>query len=164
MDRILRYLDTAGDGSGTKIAIGNYATATQFFIAPPAGEIYNIHRLLIHLEDSMIDADAYGATAAGALSNGVIVQMRRGDTEVLEDFTDGVPIKTSAQWARIMFDAESKDWGSGDVFMTARLSFNKFGGPLKLYGDKGDRLTVILEDDMRHLIDHTFMAQGEKGH
>lgn len=164
LQTIHRYLDTVGDGSGTKLMTGDFSSGvTQFFIAPAAGVVCHIHRMLIHVEDSAIAADAYGAIAAGALTNGIVIQVRRGDTEVLENITDDLPIKTCAQWSRLMYDTSHKTWGAGNEFMSGRLSFDKSGGPIVLHGDYGDRLTVLLNDNFQHLVDHTILVQGEMG-
>jgi len=49
---IYRYMDTNGDGTGTKSAVGNYVTPTRFFIQPPDGEVYHLKRAMISVRDS----------------------------------------------------------------------------------------------------------------
>ena len=48
---ISRFLDTAGDGSGTKNANGNYASAADDFYFT-AKRKCEIHRLIIEIEDT----------------------------------------------------------------------------------------------------------------
>ena len=53
---LARYLDTNGDGTGTKTAVGEYHDAGDgqeiFYIQPPAGTIYRISRMIPFVEDA----------------------------------------------------------------------------------------------------------------
>jgi hypothetical protein len=91
---ISRYADTVGDGSGIKNAIGDYSgeTPTIFKIAPSAGEIYVINRLIPFLRDTGgLDADKYGNNIT--LTNGIVIKVVRNvgeaSEEVLWDATAG---------------------------------------------------------------------------
>jgi len=68
-----RFLDTNGDGTGTKSATGNYAESpVSFFIQPPAGEVFRLNRMLVHIEDSgTFDSGSYGNGIT--LTNGITV-------------------------------------------------------------------------------------------
>jgi len=157
---LFRYLDTVGDGTGTKNAIGDYSSAAQIFkIAPPANVTYRLARMLVTIEDTTgMTADEYG-NIGSALSTGVVIRLQ-DDSGTLVDITDGLPIKTNAQWATHCFDVDIKSWGQtpSDDLLVARWTFTKAGQFLRLTGDQ--ELQVVLNDDFTDLIAHYFVVQG----
>lgn len=154
------------DGSGTNTLICPF----RFYIKPAAGKVMHITRVLAHIRDTAINADDYGAIS-GSLTNGITVKVVN-DSGTIIDLTDGVTIKTSADWARVCYDAVPQTWGAGDEFLSARWTFTKSGEAITLqsdtYGgadglavDKGnERLEVTLHDDLGGLVEHYFLAQG----
>ena len=155
-----RFADTNGDGTGTKNANGDYSSAADiFYIRPPAATVYRVHRMLISYEDTsgMIAAE-YGNLAA-ALTNGITIRVQ-DDDGTISDMTDGVPVKTNAEWGRMCFDADVKTWGSGNELFVARWTFAKSGAAVVLDGGLNQRLEVVLNDDLRGLISHYFLLQG----
>jgi hypothetical protein len=158
---LFRYLDTVGDGSGTKNANGDYSSAEeQFFITPPAGEIYQIDRMIVSIGDTNGFRSSYYGAITGNLVNGITVSKRIGTTTIDLDMTDQVPVVSNATWARLCYDADLKTWGAGDELLVVRWTFTKTGGALRLIGDNEDRLTVVLNDDLRGLKEHYFQVQG----
>lgn len=158
---ISRYMDTNGDGSGTKSATGDYSvTAGYFKIQPPRNALYAITRLIVFVEDGgpTLSADEYGGLAA--LTNGIRVEVRDNTTDVKNDLTDGVTIKSNAAWSRVCYDATPSNYGSGNVFLSVRWTFERSGGPIYLEGRNAERLVVKLTDSFTGLVDHTFLAQG----
>lgn len=155
-----RFLDTNGDGTGTKNANGNYSGATgTFYLAPPAGVIYRVERMLVTVEDTAgFSAAEYGNLGA-LLTNGIQVRVHNG-TSTVQDLTDGIPVKGNAGWARFCYDADLKAWGVGNEILVARWTFSKMGAPLRLDGDATEALEVLLDDDLTGLVAHYFLAQG----
>lgn len=153
---IYRYLDTAGDGTGTKNANGNYSiTPDEFKFVP--GDPCEIHRMIVCAEDtSGMQASEYG-NLGSALTNGVKISVERAGVEIL-DLTDGITIKTNAGWGSICYDADVKTWGAGNELLTVRWTFAKTGAPLTL--SNGEELIVTLNDDFTGLISHYFMIHG----
>tara|TARA_R110000796_G_scaffold251769_1_gene383934 strand:- start:1886 stop:2467 length:582 start_codon:yes stop_codon:yes gene_type:complete len=152
---VSRYLDTVGNGTGTKQALGNYATATPFFITPGVGEVYDITRLIVYIEDSSgMDNAKYGNIAA--LTNGITINSVVGG--VTDDMTDGLAIKTNGQWKRVCYDQHIDSTGAGNDSCAARWTFSASGVPIRL--SYGDTLSVVCHDDFTGLIDHTFKIQG----
>lgn len=157
-----RYLDTAGDGTGTKNANGNYSvTPETFYIQPPFGAVFRIARLLISIEDtSGMVADEYGNTGS-ALGNGIEVKVTNLAGTVV-DLTDGVPITTNARWGSLCYDVDLKSWGitpSNDLLLV-RWTFAHAGQFIRLNGSSNDVLEVILNDNLSDLIAHYFIVQG----
>lgn len=155
---LFRYLDTDGDGTGTKNAIGDYSSAaTDFYIQPPAGKIYTIERMLVYIQDTgAFDAEKYGN--AVTLTNGVSVSLTTSaDVEIL-DLVDQIPIKTNSGWARQCFDVQVNSWGTGDETLIGRWTFSKTGSPLVLTDQK--KFKVTLNDSFAALVAHYFQVQG----
>lgn len=158
---VFQYLDTVGDGTGTKNANGDYSSgATQFYIAPGAGVVYDINRMIVTIQDgSGFRAERYGSFGA-ALTNGIRIEKQDNIGTTLLELDGGINVKSNGDWGRLCYDADLKSWGAGNEFLNVRWTFTKAGGPLRLTGDDNDRLTVILNDDLTGLVEHYFMAQG----
>jgi len=155
-----RYLDTNGDGTGTKNANGNYSGgATDFYIQPPASTIYRIARLIVSVEDtSGFSAAEYGNTGS-ALSNVIHIETQDGGGTIV-DYDNGVPIKTNAEWGRVCYDADLKTWGAGNELLLVRWTYTKSGSFIRLDGDSSEKFVVTLNDDLTGLISHYFLVQG----
>lgn len=135
-------------------------TPAEFVLAPPVGSVWNIARLLFFLEDfGSLDADKYGNGLV--LTNGVTIQVKRGDT-VLCNLTNSQPIKSNSHWKKFCFDVESSAYGTGNQTLGSRWTFAKSGSYIHLVGDLGDKIVVTLNDDFSGLVSHTFLFQGHK--
>ncbi len=153
---IYRYLDTNGDGTGTKSAIGNYASPTDFYFE--AQRVTELHRILISVEDTQgMQAEEYGNLGA-ALSNGYVIEAKDASDNVLQDYCDGVAVTTNANLGRICYDLDLKSWGAGNELLLARFTFTRSGNPVIL--SAGQKLVVTLNDDFTGLLSHYFMLQG----
>lgn len=155
-----RYADTDGDGSGTKNANGDYSGGEEiFYIQPPADESFYVSRLIVSIEDaSGFSAAEYGNLAA-ALSTGVEVRVQ-DDAGTIIDLTDALPVKTNAGWGALCYDVDLKTWGQGNELLVVRWTFSKSGQFIKLNGDDGERLEIVLNDDLDGLVGHRFLLQG----
>ena len=157
--RLYRFLDENGNDTGNKNANGDYSGVnnTEFFILCPAGFIYLIHRIIIHITDvGNPDSGKYGNNIT--LTNGINIEVLDSDDNVLEDLTDGFPVKTNADWGRFSYDVQDISFGSGDSSVGCRWSFDKAGDPITL--KPGERFAVMLNDDFSGLVEHTFHIQG----
>jgi hypothetical protein len=157
---LFRYLDTAGDGTGTKNANGDYSSTSDiFYIQPAAGQVFRMVRMIVTVEDTTgMQAAEYG-NLGSALSNGITVRTQ-DDSGTILDMTDGLPVTTNAEWARLCYDADVKSWGAGNELLTVRWTFARSGTLIRLRGDQNERLEVFLNDDLTGLIQHYFMVQG----
>ena len=157
---LYRYLDTDGDGTGTKNAVGNYSGAVEEFkIVPAAGETFYLSRIMVSVTDAgSFDSGSYGNNIT--LTNGISLKLKNtGDPTI--DITDGVPIITNSDWCRLAGpDVSVMSWGSGDEQMVVRFTFTKAGQALKLSGDDGASFCVELNDDFSNLVSQYFMVQG----
>jgi len=112
--------------------------------------------MLVFVEDSKINAAQYGTQT---VANGVRLYVANDQGE-LNDLMDGGAITTSAEWAEYCFDANSKAWGAGNEFLTVRWTFTKAGVPIRLDGNKRERLAILIQDDLTGLAAHEFVVQG----
>lgn len=144
-----RFLDTNGDGSGTKNAVGStYSTTpTTFYIQPPDNTVYDITRLIVTVEDTAVsDATLYGG---GLITNGITIRRVSG-SDILT-YTDGVTITTNTHWSRF---CEVR------VVTTQLQAICEFGAMVQLSGDREEKLEVTLRDDLSGLTGHYFVVQG----
>lgn len=161
MSSLYRYLDTNGDGTGTKNANGDYSSTPEvFYIQPPAGYSYRLCRLMILIEDAKgFQAGNYGSLA-GALSNGVTIQTLNNDG-VTCDITDGIAITHNAHYAILAYEVDLKVWGSGEDALVVRFCLNGIEKPIIIDGDHSGRLEVQLNDNFTGISEHYFMVHGE---
>lgn len=173
MHRSFPILTYARNGV-TYDAIGDYSvTPTDFTIevADFAARAWydpnmslKIHRLMISLRGSAeFSPGAYGINTAGPLTNGIQLLMLDEDDSILEDLTDGVPIKVNSHWARLCFDDSYDSYGNPGTgrFLHARLSFDRFtDNGIILRG--GHKLAIRLNDAFgTRVTEQTFNFQGE---
>ena len=158
-DRVDRFLDTNGNGTGSTAVTGDYSSAQEiFYIQPPAATVYRLARMIVYIQDTgAFDADGYGN--GSALTNGIVVH-KRDDSGVIDNLTAGIPIKSNSQWGRLCFDTSLSTYGTGDESLAVRWTFTKAGQYLRLDGDSNERLEIVLDDSFLHLVDHTFLVQG----
>lgn len=150
-----QILTVNGDGTGTSNANGNYSSAAEdFYIECPANSTIMINRMIVKLEDTgAFDVESYGNGVS--LTNGVrVFHERRG----VEHEITATPIFTNGDWAGHCFDTRVDAYGQGDEQLSARWSFDRFGGPLFL--QVGDKFIVRLEDNFTGLVAHEFIAEG----
>jgi len=154
---IYKFLENT---AGAHIANGDYSGAAETFYFQDVKRECVIHRMIVSIEDtSGFVADEYG-NLGSALGNGVHVLVSDANDEVLCNLTDGNPIKTSAQWGKFCYDVTLKSWGStpSNEFILVRWTFAKAGTPLFLRA--GDKMKVVLNDNLSGLVSHTFQIQG----
>lgn len=153
-----RYLDTNGNGTGTKNANLEFASPDIFYIQPPSGTIYYLNRMIISVGDTTgMTSSKYGNLAE--LGTGITFKVV-DDSGTILDLTDGIPVDTNASYGALCYDVDVKTWGSGNELLVTRWTFAKAGNPLKLRGSKNERLEVDLSDDMSALLSQYFLVQG----
>jgi len=154
---IYRFLDTDGDGTGTKNANGDYSSAADEFFFQPDQEC-DIHRLIFHMTDTTgIQQEEYG-NIGGALTNGYNIVVRDDSDATILSLTDNIPIKTNGDIGRYCYDVELKSWGAGNEAIQGRWTFTKAGAPLRL--PQNYKFSITLNDTLTGLLEHYFMIQG----
>lgn len=161
MGKIYRFLDTVGDGTGTKNAnVDGSSTAVTFKYVPNARDRTELHRMIVHIEDAApFSADEYGNLGA-ALTNGMLVQVRKQeDDSTVLDLCDAVPVKSNSQWSRMCYDSSTDSYGAGNDNVKVRWTFSKSGSPQYIQDD--EYFCIVVQDDLTGLVEHYFMVQGE---
>jgi hypothetical protein len=159
---IMRFLDTNGDGTGTKNANGNYAGAEEeFLIAPPSGTTFRLYRLHWHISDAAINnTNQYGGTAA--ITNGcrIVVRESVGST-TLFDLTDGIPIQQNIHLARLgQIMLRETGFTGGEDFLKVVIPLDGTETSIRLDGTAGEYLAVTVNDDLTGLTGHYFFVYG----
>lgn len=155
-----RYLDSVGDGSGTKNAIGDYSVLPLILqIAPPSGKIYRIRSMIFTLEDdAAMEVQNYGGLLA-PLTNGLLIRVQDA-TSTLLNLTDGLTIKSNGMFALQGAVPERLNFGAGNNLLVARRNFMDCGMMINLNGTESQKLQVVLSDDFTGLISHYVTVQG----
>lgn len=95
----------------------------------------------------------------GGLTNGVVVRVFKGDPGVWKTITVW---KTNADMKRDMYNVEFDDrsLGSGDFGTSGRATFTEFGMVGEYNPAEGDKLELLIQDDLTTLITFKMNAQG----
>jgi len=155
---LTRHLDTVGNGTGSfNMGVDGSVTPVVFKIAPGAGEVFHISRIIIYVQDSgSFDAVKWGnnITMTNGLSFGYV------QNSVTISLVNGTPIKTSGEMAAFSFDIAHHAFGQGDEILVGRWSINKSGYTIRLIGDDGDSLFMTVNDDLTGLSEQNIIVQG----
>jgi hypothetical protein len=142
------------------MAVDGSASATPFYISCPANTEIELHRCLLGILDTKgMQAEEYGDIGS-SLSAGLSLKVMSSDgSTVLADLTGGVPIKTNAGWAQVCYDVTLGAFtNTTNAILQARWTFSKGGQPVLLKA--GQRLEMIVDDDLTGLLRQTIMVQG----
>ena len=131
--KIMQFLDTLGDGSGTKTISADYSSTPGVFKIRPArlsdaipSEVYRIQALRLVIEDTGIAADKYGGLAA--LTNGLQLRVMNS-AGVKQDLLGGLTIKRHSDWARL---GEVRETTTGTAnFVFVDIDFEALPGRLR---------------------------------
>jgi hypothetical protein len=157
---IIRFLDTNGNGTGTKNAIGDYSvTPVPFFIMPPAGRVYIVTQFIVQVSDAGGFGQAVYASLANPLTNGLLIAAYRGSTLVL-DLTDGIPVQYNDQFWHLSPRTELVAFAGGVNSLVCTFDSTDFGTAFSLNGSQGDKLQVTCRDNFTALVDQTFIVHG----
>jgi len=149
------WLDT--DDQILDMAVNGSVTEQRFVIKPNAGEVIRIHRLITYVQDTgTFDTDKWGNGIV--MVNGMKIELKQNG--VVNDLTGINPIRTTGEFQAIQYDLDHKTFGQGDEYIVSRFSFSKAGQPIRLIGDNGDELVVVIRDDLSALTKQTITAQG----
>lgn len=146
----IHYLDSNGDGSGAKNAIGNHGGVPGVFKMRPA---INATLSLISLTVSIksTDLSLFKYNPGSILDKGIQVSIIN-EKEPLVVFPK---VYKLADWATI-----AADWQITEMFFFATIDFPKlFGKSVMIYGGQKEELAVEIFDEIS-LLSQTFLARG----
>ena len=163
---LVRFLDTVGDGSGSKNVIGNYsAVAETFLCTPPVGKIFTFYSLTLHITANIagnVNAADYAAVAGG-LTNGYLLTTKNASGTIF-NLTDDVPITDNEELEHLgAGDTTVRiiEYSGNDKSIIVYIDFfEQFGKPIVLKGDNGEYFEGFFNDDFSAIIDHHFILKG----
>lgn len=154
-----RYLDTNGDGTGTKNA--NTNAAGTFYIQPSSSQTFIINRLTVVVEDvGALVASGYGALAA--MTTGIGLSLVGTGPLGTIDLLDGIKVKRHYDWLNLPHKAPHVDTTIlGGVSNNIFIAEIVFPEPLVLNGKYAQSLQAsIPNENLTGLVSHYFIARG----
>jgi len=153
------FLTDNGLVSGTVPMKGNYLAADKhFFYKAMADEVFVIKKFSVHIQDAgNLDAGSYGNNIA--LTNGIRIVIATGSdlTNVIQEFTNGDPVRTNGEWGRFGTEIRNSSFGTGDNYLSVTKLLST---PIILDGVQDMNFGVILKDDFSNMSDHTIFIEG----
>ena len=160
LDRPLDFGYSIGDQvevvhTDLRTTIGTLAAPISHVVMPEAGKVWQIHRIIIAMTHTAAATDdKFGSI--NALTNGVVLRANIGGQN--GSFTNW---KTNGDIILDMYDVTYSDKAGSSLFGTsARGSFNRIDATVRLDGDNGDFLEILVQDDITGLSSFFINAQG----
>jgi len=159
MGVVIKLLSTNGDGTGTTDAIGNYSvTPLSLKYIAPEKYIVSLTRIIVKVRDAGdFDTEKYGNNIT--LTNGIRIYQRHGNGDLIAELT-ALPITSTGDWSAHCYDVQELAFGTGDHVLSVRWTFAASGQAVKLDGQDGDYLELVLNDNFTGLNEHIFCIQG----
>lgn len=157
------YVNLSDDGTsaGETNMAQDGSTPVTFYRGPASGRTWNVHRIIFNITDaaSSITPNEFGGAAA--LTNGCSLLVQRDGGTVI-DFTDGRALKQNADFGNLCYDLSFHESGNAanTSNVQARFTFTKAGQPLVLNGKRGERIAMVVNDDLTDLLDFVATIQG----
>lgn len=162
LDKPLDNAYTAGDSVDDIIVnmnlVGTLAAPQSFKVKPLPGEEIDFTRILIEMTHGGAgDNGLFGDLTE--LSNGVVLRVYKGATNKFQSLTVW---KTNSDIAVDMYDVSytTRSGGGGSYGTNARGTFQKTGAVVRLNGDDGDYMEILIQDDLTGLASFRIKAQG----
>lgn len=149
-----RFLDINGDGTGAKnMNVDGSAVTVPFFIKPPVSQNYIIKEIVLKLQASgPLAPDTFGNLAA--LANGCLFKITEkpgaSDATLKLNLLDGLAIKTNTDMALIGHVDRWSDVLASSIIVHQTL--RKASSPIALFGERGNALEFVIQDDLTTLI------------
>lgn len=161
MSTFSRFFDDIGNGSGNAVGARNFSGVEPTFLvlAPLDGQILLVTKLFVTIcATGPFASDKYAKDLV--LEHGIRVLRFRG-LDVVQDVTDGQPIKTNTDWtAHCYYTSTSETKMIGPEVMAVLWEFSNPGQPLELASSRKEFLAISLQDDFSSLITHSFVGNG----
>jgi hypothetical protein len=148
------------DGSGTRSMVyDGSVTPGTWKIGPGAGVIWSISSVIIAVVGANMTAGKYGSLSA--LTNGITLKVLDSGDNVLFDMFGGHQIKQNHEFYHDAGVVQTYAVGSGDdVISTEIVLLDQYGSNLLLDGDSGERLEMVISDDLSTLTEQVVSAFG----
>ena len=135
---------------------GDGSTTRQIFdITNGSAHQFEFSQLMIHLTDGGVMDDGMFGSIAGGLDNGVVLRKKNADGTYHNLWT----ARTNGELGHIAFDKVYDDKGPAGIYgLTVRTVFTNLGSTMLL--DEGEKLELIVQDDLTDLSTFKIMAEG----
>jgi hypothetical protein len=136
--------------------VGNPITPVVFTVAPPPGTVWHVTRMMIAMTHATRgDMGLYGDLPA--LTYGVVGKVQKSGQAL--SFTNW---KSNAGMALSMYDVrfDERSGGGGDFGTTGRFTFTEAGTLIELDGDQGDKMEILIQDDLSSLDTYEVTVHG----
>lgn len=158
----LRNLTLTGEfGGGEDANVNGSVTPVEFFVAPAANQTFLIEALHIILSDAgNPSVDGYG-NIAGPLANGtqIFAELNNNVVNLGSPLVDNQLFLSLGELKpRVSFSGNIQV-AQYDITFPPPLNVNDFSG-LQLFGERGDRFGIRVQDDLTTLQSHVFTATG----
>lgn len=158
-----RFLDLTGDGSGSKDGAADFSTPDDLKIVPSEAEVLEIHQLKIIIQDvGAFTTILYGAVDVLTAGVGTKIALKDNADADIADFTDGLPIKSNAEFAKLSGATVDMTMGINGAATNQVEVTVKFPVPVKVSGPAGEYFAATLSDDLSGLVEHWFIVSGQK--
>jgi len=139
--------------------VGTLASPIIFRAGPPALPVtFHVARLLVTMTDATAgDMGTFGGMAA--LTNGIVFRVRRGG-----NFSTLGVWRSNEDLASSLFDVrfDTRAGGGGTYGVTACIDLLALRAGIELEGTSGDRLEILVQDNLTGLLNLKVIAQGHK--
>jgi len=133
-------------------------TPVRFCLKPNPGEVLVMSRLIFIIRDGGgMDSGGWGNNGGSPLANGLRVGLSKGGVDT--DFTP-IPWKSHVDLGGVAYDLTYHNWGSGNTWLTMRLTIAKSGTLLRLDSATDDCFWMDVQDDLTYLVEQRCMCQG----
>jgi len=137
---------------------GTLASPKSYKIQPQAGEKFHLLRLIGSAVNPTTANDDGTFAGEAALTNGCVVRRYDGTAGVFGKFTNW---KDNSDIINDMYDVTYSDAPKfGKYGMRFRWTISKAGVAVKLDGNAGDYVEILIQDDLTALDSFTIKAQG----
>jgi len=161
LDRRLDYAHSIGDAVVQSVidmssVAGSIANPVIYYAAPYGIDVWHVTRIMFELTHGTAgDLGLFGDLPA--LTNGIILRAK-----VNNEYYTFTNWKQNSHMKVDMYDVQfdPRSGGGGSYGTTGRGTFTKAGAVLRLDGALGDRLELLVQDDITLLDSFTMKAQG----
>jgi len=155
------FAGSAGNDD-TYNAIDAHVAETDYYITPPAGQVWEIHRMIATIYDTKgLEAEKYTAAAALAQPLNLYLSKYNSEGTLVETLLTAEGITQLHQWAHYCHDVTLQGWTNAtNEAVTVRWTFAKAGAPYILHA--GEKLIVRFTAGATcaALLAHHFAFQG----
>lgn len=147
-DVVIQQFSVNGDGTGAvDMGVNGSGTAVEYSVDASATQRIVVTRVELEYSDGGTWSSAsFGQGVNGALTNGLVISIRKADGTTKIDLTPG-NVKTNADWARYTKSLTHDVWSAGDEVQIVELSYTN-GLQDRIWIPEGGKMVIKIQDDL----------------